>query len=414
MSRQQRPLRFFLPSLIGCCLLPAAVNAGDAPQPTGALSTVQGVRVLKLWGGARDQGYAHGYLLAPDIMALVRAAVSDPRMSSDPTAYERVVLKGFLPRMRLTGERRAELDGMFEGIVAALGSDATRIEALGRNLSRADLEALNTAADWYRLACSSFSAWGDESVDGGMITGRNLDFHAIPALQEKHLLVAYTEVPKGRKRWVSVAWPGLIGAYTAMNEDGVTISLHDAPGHATTSRGPFAPRTLALRDAIERAAANTAVADVAEVLRGAPAICGNNVHVSAPYIGQGSPAVVLEYDGDTRRDGGVTVRTASDADRPATTQYLLCTNHYRKRAAPIPCARYAKMERALAPLAASSTKVDVADAWRIMDGVSVERTLHTVVFIPNRRTLGVRFARPASAPPARAVTLNLDDLLARP
>ena len=131
---------------------------------------------------------------------------------------------------------------------------------------------------------------------------------------------------------MSIGWPGLIGAYTAMNEDGVTICMHDAQGLPATHQGKFVPRAYALREAIEKASGVSAVEDVRRVLLASPVMRGNNIHVSSPFMGQRNPAAVFEYDGNTAQDGGVTMRVALDEQTPALTSALLCTNHYRNRA----------------------------------------------------------------------------------
>ena len=43
---------------------PAAPARAEPTNLTGSLSTIGGVRVLKLWGSPYEQGYAHGHLLA--------------------------------------------------------------------------------------------------------------------------------------------------------------------------------------------------------------------------------------------------------------------------------------------------------------------------------------------------------------
>ena len=338
----------------------------------------------------------------------------DPRVLADPERYETAIVRGALEKMRIPEDRRREIEGMLAGIEASIGTKETHIDRLGRNLTVVDLVALNTLADWYRLGCSSFSAWGKMTAGGMMITGRNLDFFTIPGLAERHLIIARLHADADGKRWVSVAWPGLIGAYTAMNEDGVTISMHDAPGRRPSGAGPFLPRSFALRDAIERASGESAVADVTAVLRASPVICGNNVHVSAPYVGQRNPAAVFELDGDTGRDRGVTIRAAADNETAMPREALICTNHYRKRAAPTPCDRYASLEGSLAALARDGLHVDEDVARRLMRAVGRPSTIHTVIFMPNDRSFTVGLATSEqNGAEVPMVRFNLAELLTK-
>ncbi|MCH7814679.1 MAG: hypothetical protein IID40_11740, partial [Planctomycetes bacterium] len=57
-------------SIAGLTLLSVAGASAPAapPEITGSLETVQGVRVLKLWGTPQQRGFAHGYLLGADLL----------------------------------------------------------------------------------------------------------------------------------------------------------------------------------------------------------------------------------------------------------------------------------------------------------------------------------------------------------
>jgi hypothetical protein len=393
-----------------------SLAAAAPPQITGSLDTIQGVRVLKLWGTPDQRGFAHGYLLGRDIVEMFEGAVLSPEVLEDPRHYETEIRGKFLRQMRFNPERRAELEGMLRGTVEAVGVPATRLERLGRNLDVRDLLAMNCMADWYRLACSSFSAWGEAAADGGMITARNLDFLALPGLDTAHVIIVYLEPGGGKQPWVSVVWPGLIGAYTSMNADGVTIMMHDARGRANTHQGAFVPRSIALRDALESARGPTAVADVKRVLLTEPSVVGNDIHVSSPFSGQVHPAAVFEYDGDLSADGGVTTRFST---APPLRNWLVCTNHYCLRQAPHePGAdsirRYTSIETALKQAGQQHRKIDLALAREIIAGVGVQTTFQSVVFLPNRKELYVSLARPGTpAHLVQPVAFRLADLLSK-
>ncbi len=405
--------RWLRATALPLALLACSTRSSATPPVTGSLETIDGVRVLKLWGSPHEQGYAHGFLLGREIIEFLDEAVFDPRVMKEPQRYEQRVRKEFVPHMELAPDRRCELEGMLAGMAAAVGREGTHIERLGRSLDVDDLAAVNALADWYRVNCSSFTAWGEIDGKKELITGRNLDFLQLPGLDRNHVMIVYLEPGQGRKRWVSISWIGLIGAYTAINEDGVMISMHDAPGQKVTHDGRFVPRALALREAIETARAAHAVDDVAAVLRRSPAIAGNNIHVSSPYTGQAEPAAVLEYDGDESKDAGATLRRASGN---STHGWVACTNHYRLRNEPRPCERYAKLESALlAQTRGEVTPIDLPFARRVLADVGVPGTMHSVVFFPNRGEFHVSFAAPGTPAhlqdPAR---FELKSLLAPP
>lgn len=391
-------------------------------EVTGSLGTVNGVRVLKLWGTPEERGYAHGYLLGAQIVANFEKIVLDERIIASPGDYETKVRRNALRMLHFGGDYNVEVEAMYRGIADAVGVDGLRLERLGRDLDARDLMAMNSLADWYSKACSSFSAWGEATEGGEMITARNLDFIPLPGLEDLHLLIAYLEPGPGRQPWVSVAWPGVMGAYSAMNAQGVTGSVHEA----TPLRGPAqlncVPRSIGLREAMEVAQAATAIADVERTLRRAPSMTGDNVHVSSPFTGQPEPAAVFEHDGRMDNDKGVTRRTSSASPLPV---WLTCTNHFCVRMEPPPAApdqpfdtvtRYNAIATALESAVKSQTKIDLAWARKTMLAVSVEGkdllTLHTVFYLPNRKEMYVCFAQSgAAAPKSDPVRIVLEDIL---
>ncbi len=398
--------------LLICACCSATVADPTVQQVSGKIEVVDGLRILRVWGDDFQRGYAHGFLLADDILSLLNAALASQKVLPDPAAWDQRILPFVAERFTFTDRQTAELEAMLQGIRAARAEKGLRIDAIGRDLSRADLEAMNTFADWIRLGCSSFSAWGTLTEGGETITGRNLDYFAIPGLPSSQLMVVHLQPGPGRLSWLTMAWPGLIGAYTAMNEEGVTLSMHDSTSTAPPpATGKCVPRSIALREAVEqaRSAASTDVAT--RVLRASPTLTASNFHLSGPFHGQADPAVVFEYDGNRDRDEGVTLRRAADANHPILMQVLLCTNHFRTRAAPTPCDRYDTFHKYFTTPRPATARIDVAAARETMKAVAVSGTLHSVIFLPNRGELFVSLADgPRNAAETQPVHLRISDL----
>lgn len=422
-----------------CCLativallISSIAFAGPAPIK-GRLETIQGVQVLTLWGSDHERGYAHGYLLAEEIVGFAGQALLDPRVLDSKEAYGAKIVKEVLPTMAFSPQHQQELEGMLAGIIARLRTEDAVSKELGREIRLDDLKALNCLADWYSFYCSSFSVWGELHDAGQIATARNLDFLRLPGLIEQQLVIVHKPDASNRRKWVSVGWTGLIGCYTGMNEEGVTVSMHDCPPGPRSAVTGFVPRSLALRDAIEGASAATAIDDVEKILRKRPAMFGNNVHVSSPFTGQETPAAVFEYDPDTGLDGGVTRGTdayypliplaAGEPDvkgRPAAAglrSALVCTNHYRSRTSPLICPRFAALSAGL--IAGLRPKaIDLKSAMGLLSRVSVsdERviTAHAVYMLPNAKEFFVSFAdSQRAAPNDRIMHFKLADLLSK-
>lgn len=394
--------------------IPISAVAAE-PKLSGSLETVDGVRVLRVWGKPYDRGFAHGRLLAADIVAMIGETMLHPETFPEIDAYESAVRQRLLPLMKLPRDRRHEIEGMLAGIRDALGEEKMKLPRVDRALVLDDLIALNTAADWAGLQCSSFSVWGEQVENGQMITARNLDYSPLPAMQTRQLLIAHLASPPDRRAWFTVGWPGIIGAYTAMNDAGVTVSMHDAPAGEPADFGPFTPRALVLAEIMERADENNAMTVAQEVMTAHRVMCGNNIHVSAPFHGQEVPAAVFEYDADRAREGGVTRRSAADQQPGAAACRVICTNHYRKRAAPTECERFAGLAAGLSETAEKHEKIDAPAARRIVATAARKSTLHTVVFLPNDGRFDVSFADESHhAAAGRVVSFKLADVLRNP
>ena len=202
--------------LVSLCvwLLAAATACAATTEPTarpqinGQVENVRGVPVLRVWGSPTQQGYAHGYLLAEPITQLFGCLVGPDGLLDSPERYA-AVLEIARTRMRFAERYEQELAGVLRGMRDRLGADRLRLEPLGRPLDGDDLKALQCVADWLPMMCSSFSAWGPTTQDGGVITGRNLDYRSIASLEGKvpALIIVYLPEANGRCRWVNVGMP---------------------------------------------------------------------------------------------------------------------------------------------------------------------------------------------------------------
>jgi len=73
--------------------------------------------------------------------------------------------------------------------------------------------------------CTSILAWGSASNDGELYIGRNMDWSAV--FSEFAQVLTVMNPTDGGYRYANLGWPGMITLYTAINEHGVYIDLHD-------------------------------------------------------------------------------------------------------------------------------------------------------------------------------------------
>lgn len=83
------------------------------------------------------------------------------------------------------------------------------------------------------VGCTSFSVNGNLSEDSSMIIGRNFDFYVGDDFA-KNKIVAFFNPDSGHK-FMTITWPGFIGAVSGMNEHGLTVTLNAAASAPPTS-----------------------------------------------------------------------------------------------------------------------------------------------------------------------------------
>lgn len=282
--------------------------------------TLDGIPFLLLRGNARERGIDHGFLGGRDFLRVLDTALLPVLEFKRPGSWDKAFV-GQAGQFTWPPRFQDEMAGFMEGLAKALPRKEDRtLKVLQREVSLGDLQALNALTDIFGAGCSSFSAWGDATVDGKPIVGRNLDYAGFP-MSALFCIVAEEPTEPGLLPTVDFMAPGFLGAGTAMNGEGVFAAMHDESGLAGATKSGWVPRSIALRIAIESASAKSAIADLAASLRKSPVKVGNNIHVCPPE----PPSAVLEWDGNAK-ESGVTVRQSRNGAP------LVCTNHYLERA----------------------------------------------------------------------------------
>jgi len=361
-------------------------RAGGSAKPArGELVKVKGIPVLRLSGTPRERGYAHGYFLAREIVALFTRYM--PFVVRDRERYEKVIRPEVRDRFAFPKAIREEVKGLFEGVRARLGESGMPTH-LGRPLDELDVLTMQALPDWYPFACSSFVAWGSLAQEGPLV-GRNLDFFVHPVLLENHLLVVNARAGEGRA-WVSLGWPGMVGALTGMNEDGVVAFMHDANAPLLKPQKDMLPRMLALRRILERAGRETPAADAAKLLGEVPERWGSLIVVAGARAGELDGALgVIERDAR-----GTSLRSAGKDPVAPGVPGFACTNHFRVRSRPVECRRYGTIAHRLRGLSDERRALDCDTAFGIMHDVRQTITMQTFVANLTTRAFSLKLMTP--------------------
>lgn len=138
------------------------------------------------------------------------------------------------------------------------------------------------------IGCTSF-ALGDGAFENGhVVLARNFDFEAGSIFDiGKAVFLVHEE---GAIPYASVAWPGLVGALTGMNAEGVALVVHGARARTPSSEGE--PVVHTTRDVLAHA---KTTAEAIEIVRNRPAMVS---HLLMLADASGDVAIVERAPGE--------------------------------------------------------------------------------------------------------------------
>ncbi len=280
--------------------------------------------------------------------------------------------KGLLPQ--LSADHRAELRAALD----QLGGDG-EYGLLG-----------NVLPDIWRsgFACSSIIVEADHSSTGAPLFGRNLDFPTFGLLTKYSLVTVHR--PKGKRAFVSIGFPGMLGVLSGMNDAGLTVAVHEVyrardGGSLFNPQGE--PYTFCFRRILEEC---STVAEAEKLLRAAKRTTLLNLSVC-----------------DCKDDAVFEITPKSVAVRHSSGGILACTNHFRTAELAVPiltlCGRYHRLSQAR-----SLGRLGIADVAKKLDEVSVRSlTVQTMIFEPAALKLHLAIgACPSSALPLKELELK--------
>jgi len=158
------------------------------------------------------------------------------------------------------------------------------------------------------VGCSSFAAWGEKSEDGNLILGRNFDFYVNDAFAENKI-VAFINPKEGHK-FMMVTWPGMIGAVSGMNLEGLTVTIN-----ASKSKIPLSAKTpisILTREILQHA---KNIEEAITIAKKRKVFVSESIMVGSA---QDNKAVLIE----------VSPREMDVYDVPNSNQ-LICSNHFQ-------------------------------------------------------------------------------------
>ncbi|MBM4061486.1 MAG: hypothetical protein FJ265_10395 [Planctomycetes bacterium] len=291
----RRPLGFVLWFAAALCAqAPGAPSAAPARAVHGRLERLGGLDLLRTWGSPRERGYAHGFLLGPEVARVAAAEftarfrLKRPLLQLARDAVARLVA--------WPDDVRQELEGLHQGLLDRKVD--LRLPVFDRDLDLTDLLVANALDVFGLMGCSGFTVWGEQADGGGVLTARNFDWPFTGAHLVDTALLCVAHVGPGRAV-CSVTWPGYVATVTGINRDGVAAFLHTGSARITVLPEPESwPSAVAARRILEELRPQDGAAAFAEARRllghtSPPA--GFLTRVVLPLVPQGrAPAALFE------------------------------------------------------------------------------------------------------------------------
>jgi hypothetical protein len=233
-----------------------ALTYGDA-----SLVWIGGVAVLRSSGEAHALGAAHGRLLAPWLRAMAAATlpsiegtVSDDGLLGGPTHGIRLAW-----RWRFIDDGLADPDvRMVAGLVrgAAASGVALDFDDLLRGQAVLDVGAPSPRsgeAEQHVIAHSLTLVGAQAQTPARLWIGRTV---ALPGLDDggdAAIPVVTITRPEGRLAWAGIGWPGLLGAVTGINAEGIAVLVDPARTSDVRVTRTARPVALLARTVLEQA-----------------------------------------------------------------------------------------------------------------------------------------------------------------
>ncbi|MBF4464771.1 C45 family peptidase [Flavobacterium sp. LC2016-12] len=161
------------------------------------------------------------------------------------------------------------------------------------------------------VGCSSFAAWGEKSEDGNLILGRNFDFYVNDAFAENKI-IAFIKPEQGYN-FMMVTWPGMIGAVSGMNQQGLTVTIN--AGKSEIPLSAKTPISILTREILQHA---HNIEEAIAIAKKRKVFVSESIMVGSA---QDNKAVLIE----------VSPKKMDVYDVPNSNQ-LICSNHFQSEA----------------------------------------------------------------------------------
>ncbi|MDO5105316.1 C45 family peptidase [Capnocytophaga sp.] len=162
--------------------------------------------------------------------------------------------------------------------------------------------------DLMLVGCSSLAVWGQESEDGQLLIGRNFDFYLSDDFAREKI-IRFVQPDSGIP-FMSYAWGGMVGVFSGMNLDGLTVSIN--AGKSNLPMKAKTPISLVSREILQYA---STIGEAIAIAKKKEVFVSESILVGSA---KDNKAVIIEMS-----------PKKMDVYELKNTSRLICTNHFQ-------------------------------------------------------------------------------------
>lgn len=220
------------------------------------LADTANYKVIQVFGGHYQRGFAYGYLCAGNIMDIWDNYIQPNYGIYMPFAK---AIVGNPATFSVNSEYVLEARGIIDGVAYA-GYDTTGLSYLDLFVVNfmTDLEGFMSVKDFPETQqCSSLMNWG-AATQGTDLNGKAVISHFLDAISlnqvisRNQVVVVHFPTEADEQPWLMTGTAGQMVASQALNNNGLVVFLNTVNGFTAQQNKGYEPMTLTLRKAVEK------------------------------------------------------------------------------------------------------------------------------------------------------------------
>ena len=209
-----------------------------------------GIWEVAIQGDAFERGVAYGKLIKNPIQYQEQVFINSINKVI-PSRFYQWILKNliYLFHFDINNYVSDELKNEILGVSLSFANEYDYIaNKYMRILAYHAAHDLGHALNNYSLVgCTSFAAWGNNTLDGEIIHARNFDFYfGDDFAKEKVILILRPDIGYS---FISYSWPGMMGVVSGMNEKGLAVTINASMSEPPTSAS--LPISILVREVLQ-------------------------------------------------------------------------------------------------------------------------------------------------------------------